>query len=1524
MHMNTNCGLHDPSSERDACGIGLVARLDGQCEHRTIVDALTILGNLEHRGAVSGDGRTGDGAGMLCRIPDGFFRAEFSGMLPAATGTDTEAGGMDRLPYAIGMFFLPRGISDEKTASSLVEYVATREGVQLLGWREVPLVPQVLGDRGAASLPRIRQAAFARPDGMPGMDFERKLFVLRKCLESEARAAGFSMDEFSIPSLSSRTIIYKGMFVASQFASFYPDLGRQDFASPFAIVHQRYSTNTFPSWPLAQPFRMIAHNGEINTLRKNINAMKARQATLASTLFGPDMAKLYPIVDRAGSDSAMFDNVYELLVHAGRSPEHAFMMMVPEAAVGEVPQPRRDFYEYHSALMESWDGPAAMVFTDGLNIGVASDRNGLRPFRYARTNDGRLIGASEAGALQLDQAAISEKGKLGPGRMMLIDFASGRIRNNDAIKDAVFKAAPYGQWLRENSLVLDDFPEPAGAQGVGIDADTARLGIYFGFDEAATRVLKPMIETGKEGIAAMGTRKVPAALAARPDSFFSYFHQLFAQVTNPPMDSVREGSVMSLGCYIGRERNLLDSSELHCRQLKVSRPLFTNTELARLRASQRPDFRVCTVSTVYSLSGSPDATRPAPGSRLKAAIETIRTEVELRVDEGYSLVILSDRGMGPGKATVPALLALTAANLRLVETGKRHMSGLVAESGETREIHHVAMLIGYGASAVNPWMVLETLQDETAAANYMKSLEHGLLKTMSKMGICSIPSYRGGALYEAVGLAREITDTFFPGTDSRAEGLGLEQLEADILARQALAFDTGTTKAGATDTATSSSRYSPAVRKAPDEIPWPPRLAALLTRASMGKDEDAYNEYSAGMTDPERQALCLRDIFGLRETTPLPLSAVQAAGEIVPRFSVAAMSCGALSPEAHEALATGANAAGSWSNSGEGGEDENRSKPFPDGISRASASRQVASGRFGVTARYLASAGELQIKMAQGAKPGEGGQLPGAKVNAYIAKLRHTKPGTPLISPPPHHDIYSIEDLAQLVHDLRCINPTARIAIKLTAQAGVGAVAAGVAKAGADCVIVSSGDGGTGAAPQTSMDYAGGNWEFALPEVRQVLAMNDLSDCVSIQVDGRLRTGRDIVIAAILGAREFAFGTAALISIGCIACGQCSSDRCPVGITTQNEALRARFPGKPEHVRNFLYLMAEDTRHVLASIGFRSLDEIAGRYDLLEYHGRDRSPRDALLDFSKITQALEIAKRPPTAWSASSWSEDGETSGPLILPPAPAGLPAFMATWRAPFRTPELERELLEQVCAALFAGDGFKASLDISNADRSIGSTLSGELVRRGLDRLDTPPAILRFKGSAGQSFGAFLVSSLSLELIGEANDFVGKGLSGGKISVRPDPACLFAPENNVIAGNVCLIGATAGKLFLNGKAGERFAIRNSGATAVVEGLGDHGCEYMTGGLVTVLGPVGSNFGAGMSGGMAYILDEGGLVASRVDSASVIADRIINPDDQLLIKAELQRHLAETGSPKAKALLDDWEQSVDLFIKVVPKEACA
>jgi glutamate synthase (NADPH/NADH) large chain len=1523
-------GLHQSTHERDSCGIGLVAAIDGRSEHGTVLDALTILRNLEHRGAVSGDGRSGDGAGLMCRIPDAFFRAEMGSVLPGGSVADDLAATLEGLPYAIGMFFMPQGRAAGRTATRLAEYLSAREGIELLGWRDVPIVPQVLGDRARASLPRIAQAAFARPGGMSGEEFERRLYILRKSMEREAKNAGFALSDFSVPSLSSRTIVYKGMFVASQFASFYPDLDRREFASPFAIVHQRYSTNTFPSWPLAQPFRMIAHNGEINTLRKNANAMRARQTTLESSLFGADLGKLFPILQEEGSDSAMFDNVFELLVRSGRSPEHAFMMMVPESCGPGSSSEKRAFYEYHQAIMESWDGPAAMVFCDGTSVGAASDRNGLRPFRYALLSDGRFIGASEAGALELDQSLVLEKGKLEPGRMLLIDFHAGRLRRDAELKSSVFSLRPYGEWLSANTIRLPELSPAVDAGRPGDRVEAARRAAYFGFGDATMRALGPMIASGKEATAAMGSRKAPAVLSGKPESLFSFFRQLFAQVTNPPIDPVREGAGMTLESFIGRERNLLEESPLHCRQLKLEHPVLTNVELARLRMSALPEFRVCTVSTLFALSDDGSSTAPAPGSRLKAAIESIRTAVELRVDEGYSVVILSDREICEGKAAVPALLALAAAHRRLVKARKRHMTALIVETGEAVETHHVSVLVGFGASAVNPWMVFETMPElaarqalpggqapspEAGAENYAGALKKGLLKTMSKMGISSVSSYRGGGLYEAVGLSRELVDEYFPGTESRIGGIGLPEIEADLIARSEAAFEAkeGTAPSASPARARSSGNAAGGGERAA-EAPWPPKLAALLTKAAREDDAAAYREYTRAIASPDRQPFALRDLFELRGSAPIPISEVEDERSIASRFCVAAMSCGALSPEAHETLAAGANAAGLWSDSGEGGEDEERDVRREDGLDRASASRQIASARFGVTARYVARARELQIKMAQGAKPGEGGQLPGAKVDAYIARLRHAMPGTTLISPPPHHDIYSIEDLSQLVHDLRCANPTARVAVKLAAQAGIGAVAAGVAKAGADCVIVSSGDGGTGAAPLSSLDYAGNSWELALPEIRQVLAMNGLADRVSIQVDGRLRGGRDVVIAAILGAREFSFGTAALISIGCVACGQCDRDRCPAGIATQKADLRARFAGKCEHVERFFRFVAQETREILASIGSRSLDEVAGRHELIDFRARSRGERDLLLDFSRLAESLEIAKR----YSIIE-AEGPDGAIPLVLPPPPAGLAAFGAAHRAPFPAPEIDADLIEPICAALASGRSFDASRVIRNSDRSIGAALSGEMARRGLDK-GPGKARVRFTGSAGQSFGAFLSAGLEFELWGEANDFVGKSLSGGKISVRPPEAGLFAPESNVIAGNVCLFGATGGEAYLNGRAGERFAVRNSGAVAVVEGAGDHACEYMTGGRVTILGPTGVNFGAGMSGGKAFVLDEEGLFGARLAAESVAAGPLSDPGDEALARADIERHLAATGSPKARAVLADWEAYRSLFVTVAPR----
>jgi len=1518
-------GLHRREHEHDACGLGLVARLDARPDHATIADALAVLRNLEHRGAVSGDGRSGDGAGLLCRIPELFFRNREAGRLPESG--ELSAAGLDAgLPWALGMFFLPSKDAGRRVAHRLVEYIAAREGFEFLGWRTVPVLPQVLGTRALASLPRIEQGFFGRPaevaDPERGEDYERRLFALRKAVEREALVAGFSLDDFSIPSLSSRTVVYKGMFVASQFASFYPDLACENFVSPFALVHQRYSTNTFPSWPLAQPFRLLAHNGEINTLRKNVAAMRGREAGLSAGALGGDLSPLHPLIQEEGSDSAIFDNVFELLVRAGRRAEHAFMMMVPEAWESGAEGPRRAFYEFHSALMEPWDGPAAMVFCDGARVGAATDRGGQRPFRFTLTSDGRFIGASEAGALDLDPSLVIERGKLGPGRMLLLDFASGRLLRDGELKDAVVAARPYGAWLAEHRIEMPSL-DRAGWEGARRGSEPSAPGTetraWFGFEEGTLRLLEPMLAAGSEAGAAMGTKKPPAILSTVPETLFAHFRQLFAQVTNPPMDPVREGSAMSLESIVGREENLLEEGPLHCRQLRLPRPLLSNEELAALREASLPGFRVTTLSTVFPLSDEAGASLPAPGFRLRAALDAVRSAVELRVDEGYSLIVLSDRGVDGKNASLPMLLALAAAHRRLVERGKRQRCALVCETGEAREVHDIAVLLGFGASAVNPWMVFDLLPElgpragEKEAAqvlalrageHYVEAVDKGLLKILSKLGISTISSYRGGGLFEAVGLSEDLVSEFFPGIESRVGGIGLEEIEAELFRRHREAF-------GAAGSATPFA--SAPARRSASEVPWPPRLTSLLTKAVRENDEEAFKSWSEGITSSDRPPFALRDLFGWKDRQALPIGDVEPVEAIVARFSVAAMSCGALGPEAHEALAAGANLAGAWSNSGEGGEDEERGRARGDGYDRRSASRQVASARFGVDARHLAGAREIQIKMAQGAKPGEGGQLPGAKVNELIARLRHARPGIGLISPPPHHDIYSIEDLSQLIHDLRAVNPRARIAVKLVAQAGIGAVAAGTAKAGADCVIVSGTDGGTGSAALSSIDHAGNWWELALPELRQVLAANQLSDRVSIQVDGRLRNGRDIVIAAILGAREFAFGTAALVALGCTVCGQCDKDGCPAGIATQKPELRARFAGSPRHVAAFLMFMAEDTRRVLASLGLRALDEASGRHELLDFLGRADGGRARLLDFSRLTQALSRGNPLPLDWGEG---EDG--IAPFELPPAPAGLAAFEGSSRGARPLPEPDQDLMEALASALGTGRDFEATRTIRNLDRSVGAALSGELVRRGLDRVSAR-AFLRFEGSAGQSFGAFLVESLSFLLVGEANDFVGKGLSGGSLALRPFPDSRFEPHRALIAGNVCLFGATAGRAFFNGKAGERFAVRNSGAIAVVEGTGDHACEYMTGGRVVILGETGRNFGAGMTGGLAFVMDEEATLPSRIDGVSVELLPLGAGDEELL-RADLADHAAATGSPRAAGLLAAWESARRGFVKVSPR----
>ncbi len=1520
-------GLYLPEHEHDACGLGIVADLKKKSSHSVISDALTILQNLEHRGAVGGDKKTGDGAGILCQIPDRFFRREMA---------------INDMPYGIGMFFLPASHNAFVSAKKLVSNIAAERGFGLISWRDVPILPQVLGERANKTMPRICQAAFVRrPAGsISSDDFERSLFILRKYIEQEAKRAGFSFEEFYIPSLSSRIIVYKGMFVASQFANFYPDLRDPLFESQFAIVHQRYSTNTLPSWPLAQPFHMIAHNGEINTLRKNINSMKARQATMASPLLGADFFKDIAVLDEAGSDSAIFDNIFELLVHAGRSPEQVFAMMVQEP-FGEglrISNDKRAYYDFHAAMLETWDGPAAMSFTDGRVVGAALDRNGLRPFRYSLTKSGYFIGASEAGVLDLDESDIVERGILRPGEMVLVDLENGRLINDAEIKTRISRQKPYRRWLETNRIELRGlFSAPDVRPS---SAELAHLISYFQYDNETMNILKPMLLQKQEAVSAMGTRKPPAILSRTPVPLYAYFRQRFAQVTNPAIDPYRESAVMSLENYIGTQKNLLEETPEHCRQLKLQRPILSNSDMEKLKNSRVPGFSSATVSMLT----------PAARIRLEEELDRMCREAEHHIDQGANLIVLSDRGLDEQHAAIPALLAAAAVHTYLVDAKKRHLAGLVVETGEARDVHEIAVLLAYGASGVNPWMVFELLPSisdqleerpsaEMLADHYIEAVNKGILKIMSKLGIATVSSYRGSRMFEAVGLSEGLVKRYFRGTESRFGGIGLEEIADDMLSRHQEAFGIEQESAILPDRTGRQPVNEPrqaaggAANQAADQVanqtvrqtavPWPPSLAAKLTKAVREGDAAAWRAYADGMDSAARPPFALRDLFSfksggpLTSSSPLPLDQVQPAEEIIKRFSVAAMSLGAISPEAHEALAAGANAIGSWSNSGEGGEDSERHTYKDKGLDSQNASKQIASGRFGVTARYLATGLELQIKIAQGAKPGEGGQLPGAKVNEYIAKLRHSKPGVTLISPPPHHDIYSIEDLSQLIHDLRCINPGARIAVKLAAQAGVGTVAAGVAKAGADCIIVSSSDGGTGAAPLSSLDYAGSYWEAALPEIRQVLAMNSLDLNTVIQVDGRLRTARDVVIAAILGAREFAFGTAALIAMGCIACGRCHLGKCPVGIATQEPEFRAKFKGRPEHLIAFFKFLAEDVRKILASLGAKTIDEILGKYELLDFSGRASTAREKTLDFDHIKEALEIARRYPLVEEHDIGSEETPA-----IPLPEAGLRNFRPEKRQDFSISEAEAALLQK-CARLFqereSSSRLEFSLPIRNSDRSVGAALSGEIIRAGLN-LEPDTVSVTFRGTAGQSFGAFLAQGVLFRLFGEANDYLGKGLSGGRIIVRPRRESRCQPEHNVIAGNVCLYGATAGEVFLNGKVGERFCVRNSGALAVAEGTGNHACEYMTEGIVVILGKTGINFGAGMTGGVAYVFDEDQLFDTRCNLSDVDIAAVASAEDIDQLRTIIERHQNLTGSPRAKLMLSEWDSYLPLFLKVVPR----
>jgi glutamate synthase (NADPH/NADH) large chain len=1476
-------GLYDPAFEHDACGVGFIVRIDGEKSHDIIEKGVEILCNLEHRGAVGGDQKTGDGAGMLMQLPHAFFEKETSFKLPSEGN------------YGVGMAFLPEDKARRKAAISMTEAVCSAEGWDLIGWRDVPIDPDCLGELARRVMPHIRQV-FVKKDGLSGDELERSLYVLRKCLENSATEQGMEIEDYYLASLSSRTIVYKGMFVAPQFLTFFPDLLDKDVVSSLALVHQRYSTNTFPSWPLAQPFRYIAHNGEINTLRRNLNTMHARETSLSSDLFGDDLQKLFPVAESKGSDSAVFDNVFELLTQSGREMEHATMMMIPEAfgAKYHMSEDKRAFYEYHAAIMEPWDGPAAIAFTDGTRIGATLDRNGLRPGRYTVTKDGLVIMASETGVIDVDPQNVLEKGRLAPGKIFVVDTRRKRIVRDNEVKSHISRRQPYRRWLSEEKIELSGLLQTP--RTASYDPDTLRHTMRaFGYSyEDIRKVIVPMATNGQEPIGSMGNDSPLSVLSEKPVLLYDYFRQHFAQVTNPPIDPYRENLVMSLMSFVGKERNLLAETPAHCRQLKLAHPVLTNDDMRYLREVELDEFVVETVSIVF----------PAAGARghMGAVIDGICEAVEQKVDEGASLVILSDRGVDREHLSVPALLAVSAVHHHLIRVGKRHLTGLILESGEVREVQHFATLIGYGCSGINPYLVFESLSEikergylpdeltlQHAMEHYITAVKKGLLKVMSKMGISTLRSYRGAQIFEAVGISESVVDKYFSGTASRIGGLDLDAIEKDAIDRHDAAW---------ADDDIYSARLASggafASRVDADRHLFSAEAIVAMHKAVRNEDFEAFREYSSIINDKARGLNTLRGLFKFKPGIPISPDEVESADEIVKRFTTGAMSFGSISKEAHETIAIAMNGLGGRSNSGEGGEDEARYTPDPDGSDRKSHTKQIASGRFGVNAAYLANCEELQIKMAQGAKPGEGGQLPGHKVNDEIARVRFTTPGVMLISPPPHHDIYSIEDLSQLIFDLKNANPEARVSVKLVSEVGVGTVAAGVAKGKADMVLISGGDGGTGASPLSSIKYAGTWWELGLAETQQVLVMNKLRSRIRVQTDGQLKTGRDVAIAALLGAEEYGFGSATLVSIGCVMMRACHTNACPVGVATQNPELRRRFPGKPEHLRNFMRFIAEELRLIMAELGFRTLDEMIGRVDMLEVDQAVEHYKAKGLDFSKVLMPPDRVDGEPLRCTSK---QDHDFS--LSLDP-----------------------ELVEACRPAIEKGEKIILDRDIKNCNRTVGATLSYHVTKaHGSMGLPNDTITVNFNGSAGQSFGAFLTKGITFKLVGESNDYFGKGLSGGRLILYPAAGSTFSGYRNIITGNVNLFGATGGEAFINGMAGERFCVRNSGATAVVEGVGDHGCEYMTGGKAVILGPTGVNFAAGMSGGVAYVYDENQLFDTRCNLEMVDIEPVIEKEDIHQLKTLIERHTSYTDSLVGKRILDSWEESLPRFVKVMPIE---
>ena len=1484
-------GLYDPWFEHAACGVGLVANVKGVKSHSIISQGLEVLINLGHRGASGADPETGDGAGLLIQMPHEFFAKECARLGIALP---------ERGRYGVGVVFLPSDPDQRETCERIIERVVAEEGQRFLGWRDMPVSPDAIGTRAARVMPTIRQffvaGARGRKDRLP---LELRLYLTRRQI-GKAVAAESLRDgaDFYICSLSSNRVVYKGLIMAKQLEQFYHDLGDESMVTSFAMVHSRFSTNTLGSWKLAHPYRFVIHNGEINTLRGNINWMAARQSMLASDLLGDEVKKLVPVITPGQSDTATLDNALELLLASGRSLPHAMMMLIPEAWADHIPMDpaKKDFYEYHSALMEPWDGPALVIGTDGTKICAILDRNGLRPCRYLVTTDDILVMASETGVLDIPDSKVLYKWRIQPGRMFLLDTEEGRIVDDEEIKAGLSSQQPYGKWLRDNKVTIEELPEPSHVHGPDFETLLSKQNAFGYTQEDLRIIMEPMAITGKEPVGSMGNDTPLAVLSDQNPLMFSYFKQLFAQVSNPPLDAIREELVTSVETFVGAEGNLFDETPEQCHQLKLNEPVLTNRELEKVRAIGVGRLRAKTVSTLFEPAGGAGA--------LKRAMNALCSEASRAVQDGCQILVLSDRGVDRDHAPIPSVLATAGVHHHLIREGTRTKVGLVVESGEPREVAHFALLYGYGAGAVNPYLAFETLAEaaaqgflpetvgyEQAEERFIHAIHKGIVKVMSKMGISTLQSYRGAQIFEAVGLRQEFVDRYFTWTPSRIGGIGLDEIEEECRRRHAAAYLNLRSNGHADLKPGGLYQW----RRDGEHHMWDPDTITKVQFATKTNDPVAFREFTNHIDGENRRLSTIRGLLEFQKLDePIPIEHVEPAEEIVKRFATGAASLGSISREAHETMAIAMNRIGARSNTGEGGEDFHRYTPDPNGDSRNSAIKQVASGRFGVTINYLSNAKDLQIKMAQGSKPGEGGQLPGYKVDEYIGWVRRSTPGVELISPPPHHDIYSIEDLAQLIHDLKNSNPSARIHVKLVAEAGVGTIAAGVSKGHGDVVLISGDSGGTGASPESSIKYAGLPWELGVAETQQVLVMNDLRGRIVVQTDGQLKTGRDVAIACLLGAEEFGFATSALIVLGCIMLRKCHLNTCSVGIATQDPELRKRFAGQPGHLVNFFFLLAEQLRSIMVELGFRTVNEMVGRMDKLDSRKAIAHWKAKGLDFADL----------------------------LHMPQVPDGVATYCCQEQDHGLDTALDHKLIEQSRTSLENRTPVRIETPIRNSNRTVGTMLSHEAAKRyGEEGLPEDTIQVNLKGSAGQSFAAFLASGITMNVEGDANDYFCKGISGGKVVITPPRDSTFDPASNIIIGNVALYGATGGQVFIRGIAGERFAVRNSGAESVVEGVGDHGCEYVTGGRVVVLGPTGRNFAAGMSGGEAYVLDEEGRFESLCNSEMVDLERVKAADDKAALRRLLQDHLKYTGSTNAERVLRSWKEMLPKFVKVMPRD---